>query len=184
MLNDETQEDVTSVNNVEEVDETVEEETQDADESTDVEAELAKARAEAKKWEAIAKRKAKRAEETSASQEPVTPAQLDQELINLTYKNYLGGLGITNPSVQDEAISLAKKMGMAVSQLQSDPAVMEILRTKQKIAVTNNAIAPGTGGTALRKKDVDYLASKVVNGGTLDKISGKDAVALLKKLKG
>jgi hypothetical protein len=181
MLNDETQEDVTSVNNVEEVEETVEEETQDADESTDVEAELAKARAEAKKWEAIAKRKAKRAEETVKTD---APQALDQELINLTYKNYLGGLGITHPDVQDEAISLAKRMGVAVSQIQSDPAIMEILQTKQKIAVTNKAIAKGTGGAATRKKDVDYLATKVANGGTIDSISGKDAVALLRKLKG
>jgi hypothetical protein len=182
MFNDENQEDVTLENNVEQEEETVEEETQEADDSTDVEAELAKARAEAKKWEAIAKRKAKRAEEASA-EAPASPAQLDQELINLTYKNYLGGLGITNPSVQDEAISLAKKMGMAVSQIQSDPAVMEILQTKQKIAVANNAIAKGTGGSALRKKDVDYLASQVAQGKSIDKISGKDAVALLKKLK-
>jgi hypothetical protein len=181
MFNDESQEDVTLENNVEEVEETVEEE--ETEDSTNVEAELAKARAEAKKWEAIAKRKAKKAEEAGATQAPASPAQLDEELINLTYKNYLGGLGITNPTVQDEAINLAKKMGMAVSQLQSDPAVMEILQTKQKIAQTNNAIAKGTGGSALKKKDVDYLASKVASGGTLDKISGKDAVALLKKLK-
>jgi tRNA A37 N6-isopentenylltransferase MiaA len=183
MQNDEIQEDVTLENNVEEeVEETVDEQS-DADDSTDVEAELAKARAEAKKWEAIAKRKAKKAEEVVA-QAPTTPQALDQELINLTYKNYLGGLGLTNPTVQDEAISLAKRMGIAVSQLQADPAIMEILQTKQKIAVTNNAITKGTGGSALRKKDVEFLASKVANGGTLDSISGKDAVALLKKFKG
>jgi len=182
MQNDEIQEDVTLENDVEQEEETVEEETQEADDSTDAEAELAKARAEAKKWEAIAKRKAKRAEEASATA-PVTPQALDQELINLTYKNYLGGLGITNPSVQDEAINLAKKMGMAVSQLQSDPAVMEILQTKQKLAVANGALARGTGDSTLRKKDVDYLASQVSQGKAIDKISGKDAVALLKKLR-
>jgi hypothetical protein len=91
---------------------------------------------------------------------------------------------LTNPSVQDEAISLAKRMGIAVSQLQADPAIMEILQTKQKIAVTNNAMTKGTGGSALRKKDAEFLASKVANGGTLDNISGKDAIAVLKKLKG
>jgi hypothetical protein len=74
-------------------------------------------------------------------------------------------------------------MGMAVSQIQSDPAVMEILQTKQKMAVANSALAKGTGGSALRKKDVDYLASQVAQGKSIDKISGKDAVALLKKLK-
>ena len=178
MKNDETQEDVTLENDVEEVEETVEEDT---DDSTDAEAELAKARAEAKKWEAIAKRKAKKAEEAST---PDTPQSLDQDLINLTYKNYLGGLGITNQSVQDEAISLAKKMGMAVSQLQSDPAIMEILKAKQKVAQTNNAMTKGTGGAALKRKDADYYASKVANGGTLDSISGKEAVELLRKLKG
>jgi regulator of protease activity HflC (stomatin/prohibitin superfamily) len=183
MQNDEIQEDVTLENNVEEeVEETVDEQSE-ADDSTDAEAELAKARAAAKKWEAIAKRKAKKAEEAGATQAPASPAQLDQELINLTYKNYLGGLGITNPSVQDEAINLAKKMGMAVSQIQSDPAVMEILQTKQKMAVANSALAKGTGGSALRKKDVDYLASQVAQGKSIEKISGKDAVALLKKLK-
>ena len=178
MFNDETQEDTTLENSVE--DEEVEETTEDVDDSTDAEAELAKARAEAKKWEAIAKRKAKKAEEVA----PATPQALDQELINLTYKNYLGGIGLTNPTVQDEAINLARKMGMAVSQLQSDPAIMEILQAKQKIAATNNAMTKGTGGSALKKKDAEFLASKVANGGTLEAISGRDAVALLKKFKG
>ena len=181
MINDETQGDVTLENDVEEVEETVEEEEETDDSEDDVEAQLAQARAEAKKWEAIAKRKAKKAEEVST---PDTPQDLDQDLINLTYKNYLGGLGITNASVQDEAISLAKKMGMAVSQLQADPAIMEILKAKQKVAQTNNAMTKGTGGSALKRKDTDYYAQKVANGGTLDKISGKDAVALLNKLKG
>jgi regulator of protease activity HflC (stomatin/prohibitin superfamily) len=184
MQNDEIQEDVTLENNVEEeVEETVDEQS-DADDSTDVEAELAKARAEAKKWEAIAKRKAKRAEEAGATQAPASPTQLDQEFIDLTYKNFFSSIGLTNPSVQNEAKAYAKRAGISITQLQSDPIAMGVLLEKQKIAVTNNAMTKGTGGSALRKKDAEFLASKVANGGTLDTISGKDAVALLKKFKG
>jgi len=178
MFNDDNQEDVTLENDVnEEVDESTDEEEVDESTENNVDA----LRAENKKLKAILARKAKKTEEVVA--QPTASQALDQDLINLTYKNFLGGIGINNPSVQDEAINLAKRMGIAVSQIQSDPALMEVLQAKQKIAVTNNAMTKGTGGSALKKRDADFIASKVSNGGTLESISGKDAVAVLKRFK-
>jgi len=181
MQNDEIQEDETLQNSSTE--EETEEVLTDEDDTTDVDpqAELVKARAEAKKWEAIAKRNRTKVDAPVTTDAPVA---LDQELISLTYKNYLTGLGISNNGVQDEAIALAKKMGMAISALSSDSAVMEILKKKQEIAVTNNAIAKGTGGNSVRKKDVDYHMAQVAQGKPITAISGKDAVALLNKMRG
>ena len=184
MFNDETQDDVTLQDTSTE--EETEEVSDNVEDTTDVDpqAELAKARAEAKKWEAIAKRNRAKQGEADVTTPSKDPVALDQELIKLTYKNYLAGLGLTNSSVQDEAISLAKKMGMSISELPSDNALMEVLKKKQEHAVTNNAIAKGTGGNSVRKKDVDYHAAQIAQGKPITSISGKDAVALLNKLKG
>lgn len=184
MFNDETQEDVTLKNTSEE--EETEEVSDNVEDTTEVDpqAELAKAHANAKKWEAIAKRGRAKQGEAVTLPNPGPAPSLDQELINLTYKNYLTGIGLSNSGVQDEAISLAKKMGVAISAISSDTALMEVLKKKQEHAVTNNAIAKGTGGSATRKKDVDYLAGQIAQGKPITSISGVDAVALLAKMKG
>jgi hypothetical protein len=140
---------------------------------------------EAKKWEAIAKRNAKKAEkakETPATDTPDVP--LDKELVMLTYRNFLTGLGITSPSVQDEAMATAKKLGMSISQLQSDPVVMEIFMKKQEKATTNASLAKGSSGASKRSKGVDFHASQIASGRPITDISGDDAVKLLERMAG
>lgn len=174
MFNDENQEDVTLENDVTE--ESVEEESEV---SIDPQAELERARAEAKKWEAIAKRNAKKVEK--AVETTQAPVQLDEELIQITYKNHLSGLGLTDSSIQDEAIALAKRMGVSLAKIQDDPALMEVLKTKQKQAVAQRAVAGGTGGATVVRNDTNRMAAKITQGGSVkeDDISGAQALEML-----
>lgn len=177
MFNDETQVDDLENTSEEEVEESEAEPEEEAEEEPTKDWE-----AEAKKWEAIAKRKAKQSATKEVKAD--TPVSLDQELIDLTYRNYLGSIGLTSKSVQDEAIATAKKLGMQVAGIQNDEALMAVFRQKQEIAKTNNAIAKGTGGAAIRKKDVDYYVSQMKSGKSLpEDISGDMAVKILKSLK-
>lgn len=175
MFNDEIQEDVTLENDVE-----VEEEVVTEEETTDPQAELEKARAEAKKWEAIAKRKAKKAEEAQATTVEA-PTGFDEELLQLTYKNHLASVGLTESSVQEEAIALAKKMGTSIAKIQDDPALMEVLKAKNKYAIAKKATANGTGGSTVQRSDTSRLASQVAAGKALkdDDISGAQALEML-----
>lgn len=170
MFNDETQEDVTLQNNVEPEEETVTEDPAPEPKVTDWEA-------EAKKWEAIAKRKAKQAAETA----PAPAVSMDQELVNLTYRNHLSSLGISTQEAQDKAFEYAKKTGQAVTQVAADPAIMEVLKAANKAAITKQAIAPGTGGSTVQRNDTGRLASAISQGKTVkdDDISGAQALELL-----
>lgn len=175
MFNDDTQEDVTLENDVTE--ESVEEESEV---SIDPQAELERARAEAKKWEAIAKRNAKKAEKTVET--PVATAQgFDEELIQITYKNHLSGIGLTDPSIQDEAIALSKRMGVSIAKIHEDTALMEVLKTKQKQAIAQKAVAVGTGGSAVVRNDTNRIAAKISQGQSVkeDDISGDQALEML-----
>jgi len=154
MQTDETQEDVTLENDIEE--ETTEEVVEEVEEK-DWEK-------EAKKWEAIAKRKAKKAE----TAEPVTPQALDADLIDITYRNYLAAAGLTSKSVQDDAMALAKRMQISVSSIQADESIMEVLRAKQANATTNQATAKGTGGAGVKPRGADYYASQIKSGRKID----------------
>ncbi len=175
MFNDDNQEDVTLENDVTE--ESVVEQEEEV--TIDPQAELERARAEAKKWEAIAKRNAKKVEKTVEA--PSSPAQFDEELIQITYKNHLAGIGLTDSSIQDEAIALSKKMGVSIAKIQEDSALMEVLKTKQKQAVAQKAIAGGTGGSAVVRNDVNRVAAKISQGQSIkeDDISGDQALEML-----
>jgi len=155
MQTDETQEDVTLENDIEE--ETTEEVVEEAGEK-DWEK-------EAKKWEAIAKRKAKKAE----TAEPVAPQALDADLIDITYRNYLAAAGLTSKSVQDDAMALAKRMQISVSSIQADESIMEVLRAKQANATTNQATAKGTGGAGVKPRGAEYYAAQIKSGRGIDK---------------
>lgn len=181
MPNDEIQEDVTLENDVE-VEET-EEETETSEDTEDETTEEKDWKAEAKKWEAIAKRKAKKVEKSETEVGATAPAY-DEELIEITYRNFLGNIGLESKSVQDEAIQLAKKMGKKVSEIQSDPAIMAVLKAKEEIARTNKATSKGTGGAAVKKKGADWYANQVKSGKSIseDDIAGKSAMDILKAL--
>lgn len=175
MFNDDTQEDVTLENNVTE-EEVVE---QEEEVTIDPQAELERARAEAKKWEAIAKRNVKKAEK--AVEAPTSVAQFDEELIQITYKNHLAGIGLTDSSIQDEAIALSKKMGVSIAKIHEDAALMEVLKTKQKQAVAQKAIAGGTGGATVVRNDTNRIAAKITQGQSVkeDDMTGAQALEML-----
>jgi len=158
MTTDETQEDVTLENDIEE--ETTEEEVVEEAEEKDWEK-------EAKKWEAIAKRKAKKAEEAEPTAEQA-PQALDADLIDITYRNYLAAAGLTSKAVQDDAMALAKKMQISVSAIQADESIMEVLKAKQANATTNQATTKGTGGAGVKPKGADYYASQIKSGRKID----------------
>lgn len=173
MFNDENQEVVTSQN-----DDTQEETVEEVETTNDTEPDW---KAEAKKWEAIAKRNAKKVEKVVAAPTTQAPVQLDEELIQITYKNHLSGLGLTDSSIQDEAIALSKKLGVSIAKIQDDPALMEVLKTKQKQAVAQKAIAGGTGGSAVVRNDTNRIAAKIAQGQSVkeDDISGDQALEML-----
>lgn len=173
MFTDENQEDVTLENDVtpEEEEETVEETETESDSEPDW-------KAEAKKWEAIAKRKAKKAETTASEPQP---ASYDEELIQLTYKNHLSSIGLSDSSVQEEAIALAKKLGTSVAKLQNDSALMEVLQAKQRSAVAKKAVASSTGGSAIKRNDTERLSQQITSGKAVkeDDVSGGQALEML-----
>jgi hypothetical protein len=170
MFTDETQEDTTLQNSVEPEEETVTETPAQEPKVTDWEA-------EAKKWEAIAKRKAKQAAEAT----PAPAVSMDQELVQITYRNHLSSLGISTQEAQDKAFEYAKKTGQPLTQLVTDPAIMEVLKAANKAAITKQAIAPGTGGAAVHRNDTGRLASAISQGKSVkdDDISGEQALELL-----
>lgn len=172
MQNDETQEDVTLENDVEqEEEETVEVE----DESTESEPDW---KAEAKKWEAIARRKAKKAETVEA---PQTPASIDAELVMDVYRNHLTSHGLTTQDAQDKAFEMAKRAGITVTKLTQDPDFLSVLQAKEKAAKTKQAIASGTGGSTVQKSDTSRIANSISQGKTLKDgdLTGDQALELL-----
>lgn len=174
MFNDENQEDVTLQNNV-----NSEGEAAVAEENTDTEPDW---KAESKKWEAIAKRNAKKVEKgVEVAEAPRATREFDEELIQITYKNHLAGIGLTDSSIQDEAIALSKKMGVSIAKIQDDSAIMEVLKTKQKQAVAQKAVAGGTGGAAVVRNDTNRIVAKIAQGQAVkeDDISGEQALEML-----
>lgn len=183
MPNDETQVDDLANTSEEAQDDTSTDQSEDESQD-DGDEQVTDWEKEAKKWEAIAKRNAKKAEKAKETTTDTPDVTLDKELVMLTYRNFLTGLGITSPSVQDEAMATAKKLGMSISQLQSDPVVMEIFMKKQEKATTNASLAKGASGATKRGKGVDFYTSQIASGRPITDINGDDAVKLLERMAG
>lgn len=176
MLNDETQEVVTSQNDDEqEVETEVEtEESEPIEESTDW-------KAEAAKWKAIAKRKAQKAEAAQESTPKVDAMGIDADLAETVYRNTLSASGVTTKEAQDKAFELAKKTGVSVPKLLADPDMVELLKAKDKAARTRQSVASATGGATVTRTDTGRLANAIAQGKPVKEsdLTGEQALQLL-----
>jgi hypothetical protein len=91
--------------------------------------------------------------------------QYDQELIERTYLASMGG--INDPDIQDEALKMARKLNMTVTELVKDEFVKDRLAFLQKQKVARRAVDKGNTGSTTQQKGVDYWVKKYKQDGSM-----------------
>lgn len=91
--------------------------------------------------------------------------QYDQELIERTYLASMGG--INDPDIQDEALKMARKLNMTVTELVKDEFVKDRLAFLQKQKVARRAVEKGSTGSATQQKGVEYWVKKYKQDGSM-----------------
>ena len=91
--------------------------------------------------------------------------QYDQELIERTYLASMGG--INDPDIQDEALKMARKLNMTVTELVKDEFVKDRLAFLQKQKVARRAVDKGSTGSTTQQKGVDYWVKKYKQDGSM-----------------
>jgi len=151
----------------------------EADETVSVSrSELEKLRRES----AAAKRlREKASKESSSKGSDKSDSPYDQELIERTF--LAAQAGINDPDVQDEAIRLARKFDMNITQAIKDDDIKTRLANLQKQMTAKRAVAKDSAGSSAQNKGVDYWVQKFQKDGSLPPES-KLAAQVLDKLAG
>jgi hypothetical protein len=142
-------------------------------------AEYAKLQREA----AAAKRLRERREKGDQESREEGSANLDKAFIEQVERLTLSQAGITDPDVQDEALRLAKKLGMNAVQVSRDNDIKSILAAKQKAKVAQKSVASSQAAAASQNKGVDYWVAKYQRDGSLPE-DRKILAQLMDKLAG
>jgi hypothetical protein len=91
--------------------------------------------------------------------------EYDKELIERTF--LAAQAGINDPDVQDEAIRLARKFDMNITQAIKDEDIKTRLANLQKQMQAKKAVAKDSAGASAQNKGMDYWVAKFKKDGTL-----------------
>jgi hypothetical protein len=99
------------------------------------------------------------------SEKSTESTEYDQDLIERTF--LAAQASIIDPEVQDEAIRLARKFGMPITQAVKDVDISMRLRSMQEQRKAQRSVAKGTSGSTTQARGVEWYAKQYKEKGIL-----------------